>query len=145
MSRKKKSHAPTPATTGDAPLSWGQNIAVMTVAGAFIAGTFVPAMFVGRTHHALVEDLKIPIWEAIAIVIVGGAVVGAIAGAAYPMTRFGLMGRLAFGTLIGAMVSVPMGLVLDGLSLTLTAAIAGLGLIGTAGSAFQDWMKRPRS
>jgi len=146
MSRKKKSRThPTPSTAGDAPAGWGQNIAVMAVAGALIAGSFVPAMFIGRTHHALVEDLKIPIWQAIAIEIVGGAAIGAVAGVIYPMTRYGLAGRLAFGTLVGAMISVPLGFMLDALSLTTTAATAGLGLIATAGSAFQDWMKRPRA
>jgi hypothetical protein len=146
VSRKKHSIKKSAGDTAP-PTTWGQDVATMSAVGAMLGGgvALLMVLRVTRNTSPLLDELTIPAWEAVAILIGAGAVAGALAGVAYPLTRLGLPGRLAFGALVGALASVPFGLVVNGLSFPFAAICAAVGAFATAGSALQEWMKRPRA
>lgn len=126
------------------PATWGQNVATMAVVGAMVAGGLVLIMLLrgGRNTRPILDVLAMPVWEAVAILLGAGVACGALAGVIYPVTRLGLAGRLVFGGSVGAMVSVPLGLVLNGMSLGFAAVCALVGAFATAGMALQERARR---
>ncbi len=141
-----------PETT-DPPLKYPQHIWYGAVLGAILGALFAGMMLMrfSRISRPLMDQLTVPVWLAILIEIAGGAVLGAVGGAAFPLARIGLIGKLAYAAFLGAMIAVVIS-TLTGLSLGNLASVAGTALGGaalavfvTGGVTFQTWFLKRQS